>query len=94
MQRNKNMKKLTNYFIGVVSFFTIFAGFFSYTYAQTTVVCPEGKYCALTTIPGATEAGKVANPTDVIKRIYSISLSMLTQLENTMGMKQPFTLNG
>lgn len=70
------MKKLTNYFIGVVSFFTIFAGFFSYTYAQTTVVCPEGKYCALTTIPGATEAGKVANPTDVIKRIYSISIGI------------------
>ncbi len=44
--------------------------------AQAVPSCPEGTYCALSTIPGITETGKPADPTFIITNIYGISIGI------------------
>lgn len=50
-----------------------FTPFFSLE-AQTP--CPEGKYCALSTIPGTTVAGQEADPVKIVRNIYGISIAI------------------
>ena len=64
----------TAYLALIICFFT----FPFLASAQTT--CPDGKYCALSTIPGITETGKPVDPSFLIKNIYGISIGIAAVL--------------
>lgn len=66
------MKKILRFLMNGL-FVTVVVGQ-TFTFSQ--VVFAADDYVALTTIPGATVAGQTANPTDVVKRIYSISIGI------------------
>lgn len=64
-------------FIGFtfITFITLALPFFA-AHAQAVPTCPEGTYCALSTIPGITQTGKPADPTFIITNIYGISIGI------------------
>ena len=59
--------------MGILSLLA-FSIFGTFAYAQSPDCTKE--YCALTTIPGVTEAGKSADPVFVIKNIYGVAIGI------------------
>jgi hypothetical protein len=70
------MRKLADIFLKLVLLAAFMMPTIALAQTSPTVTCEKGKYCALTTIPGLTEAQKPTDPVKVIKNIYGVSIGI------------------
>jgi hypothetical protein len=70
------MKKLHSVFCLIYGILLISSFVFPTIASAQTPTCADGTYCALSTIPGVTQAGQEVNPSYIVKNIYGISIAI------------------